>query len=87
MDLAVTPGMEGITPVTALVMSGRTSVGGGALVGCLALVAITVGRPGGGGFGIPKITEGGGALNTTLGDGGEACFGRGYRTSRCHEGG
>ena len=87
MDLAVTPEIEGITPVTALVISGRTNVGGGALVGCLALVAVTVGRPGGGGFGIQDITEGRGTFNTTLSDGGEACFGRGYRTSRCHEGG
>ena len=87
MDLAVTPGIKGSTPMTGLVMSGRTSVGGGALVGCLALVAITVGSPGGGDFGIPEMTEGGGALNTTLADGDEACFGRGNQASRCHEGG
>ena len=83
----MTPGIKGSTPVTGLVMSGRTSVGGGALVGCLALVAITVGSEGGGDFGVLEVTEGGGALNTTLAGGDEACFGRGKRASRCHEGG
>ena len=50
MDLAVTPaidddvpGMDGNTPVTGLVMSGRTTEGGNALEGNLEVAVITTG--------------------------------------------
>ena len=55
MDLAVTPaidgdvpGMDGNTPVTGLVISGRTTAGGSALEGNLKVAVITIGFVGGG---------------------------------------
>ena len=55
MDLAVTPaidcdmqGMDGNTPVTGLVISGRTTVGGSALAGNLEVAVIRNGFVGGG---------------------------------------
>ena len=50
MDLAVmlaidgdVPGMDGNTPATGLVISGRTTPGGSALAGNLEVAVITVG--------------------------------------------
>ena len=37
------PGMDGTTPVTGLVMSGRTTEGGNALEGNLEVAIITIG--------------------------------------------
>ena len=42
------PGMDGNTPATGLVMSGRTTKGGNALEGNLEVAVITIGFVGGG---------------------------------------
>ena len=62
MDLAVTPairgdmpGMDGNTPVTDFVISGRIIAGGNALAGCLDVAIITIGGICGGDFELPGM--------------------------------